>query len=190
MAAVIWDALATSCVAVFDTMAWMQAVARGITKGQKSIVWTVPGTGFPVYQRYFQKRKSSIVTVLAGRTIKVKCVQPTDRVDRQKAANGIAPNAVHSLDAAALMLTVVEAAKEGISLSTLHDSYGACASDCPALARILRESFIRLYSDHDVLGSLYDQLSKQWADPSECPLPPPQGSLDLQAVREAKFFFC
>lgn len=191
LASVTWEALKSTAVAAHDTMAWLNKVAWGITAENRSIAWTVPATGFPVYQGYFELRKKPIQTALAGRMVSVKAAEPTAKVHRQKEANSISANAIHSLDAAALMLSVVRATEEGInSFGMIHDSYGAIPADCQMLSEILRDSFIRLYTDHDVLGSLNDQFRGQWADPSECPLPPAQGSLDLEGIRRSDYFFC
>jgi DNA-directed RNA polymerase len=50
------------------------------------------------------------------------------------------------------MLTVNAAEKEGItSIATVHDSFGCLASRAERFRRIIREQFVKLYEDHDVL---------------------------------------
>src|SRR5437868_2018535 len=73
-------------------------------------------------------------------------------IDRTKQGSAIAPNIIHSLDAAAMMLTVQAALDEGINhFACVHDSFGTYAADTPTLARITREQFVQMYSS-DVLG--------------------------------------
>jgi DNA-directed RNA polymerase len=60
-------------------------------------------------------------------------------IAKDKAAAGIAPNFVHSHDAAHLLLTVAACCKEGITdIATVHDSFGCLPSH--ALAGSTRSS--------------------------------------------------
>jgi DNA-directed RNA polymerase len=40
------------------------------------------------------------------------------------------------------------------SLAAVHDSYGTVAADVAMLAEELREEFVRMYEEHDVLAEL------------------------------------
>jgi Autographiviridae RNA polymerase len=177
-------------VAAFDGMAWMQRAVRGVVVQNKPVEWVVPSTGFPVRQEYFEMNRRQIKTLLAGSVVQPSVYDATDRVNRIKQANAIAPNFVHSLDAAALMLTVVDAAAEGIEqFSMIHDSYGTVPSDCDLLARCCRQSFAKLYMQHDVIADLYSQLAAQYTDPMQCPEPPVKGDLDVSRVLASEYFF-
>src|ERR1043166_1330389 len=114
----------------------------------------------------------------------------TTKLDVRKQSNAIAPNVVHSLDAAALMLTVSQAAAQGVeAFAMVHDSYGTLPADCSVLASCCRQSFVRLYTMQDVVWSLYQQFAAQHADPTECPEPPAKGTLDVNAVLASDYFF-
>ncbi len=107
----------------------------------------------------------------------------------------------------------------GIAFAGVHDSFWTHAADVPILARLLREAFVDLHSQpllqnlHDELtarqpGSTATQArhnggsgsqpdvkdlqkkrpGKKKLDP-QIPDPPELGDLDLNQVREAKYFF-
>lgn len=190
MAKLIEDSLAEVVVKAAAAMQWMQKCARGIVKGGRTVEWTVPVTGFRVRQEYVEWRMAQVRTILAGKTVRPVVYLATDKLDPIKQVNAIAPNVVHSLDAAALMLTVSQAAAEGVeTFAMVHDSYGSVPTDCALLARCCRQSFIRLYTMQDVVTTLYDQFAHQHADPTQCPEPPEKGDMDLNAVIASDYFF-
>jgi DNA-directed RNA polymerase len=104
----------------------------------------------------------------------------------------VSPNVVHSLDAAALMLTVVDAKQHGVNCFALvHDSYGAPAGDCAVLARSTRQCFVTLYTKHEVVSSLHQSFQRSLVDHPDAVLPavPPLGTLDLSGIHASQFFF-
>lgn len=186
----VWLALGETVVAAFVGMDWMQKATRGITARNKQVEWTVPLTGFPVRQEYFVMERQKVNTILAGSVIYPRVYNATERINTRKQANAVAPNFIHSLDAAALMLTVTAAFAEGVeSFSMIHDSYGTLAGDCSVLARCCRQSFVRLYQSQNVVQDLYEQLKGQWEKPTDCPEPPRKGQLDVSMVLGSTYFF-
>ena len=66
----------------------------------------------------------------------------TDDLDPRKQSNGVAPNVVHSLDAAGLVLTVNESWKRGLyDFAMIHDSFATHSNNCETLASSLLDSF-------------------------------------------------
>lgn len=191
MSRLIWTALGETVVSAFAGMDWMQKASRGITKQNQCVEWTVPVTGFRVRQTYSVMKRKRVRTILAGSAAFPSVWHATEKVDARKQANGIAPNFVHSMDAAVLMLTVAQAAAEGVdSFAMIHDSYGTVPADCATLASCCRRAFARLYTGQDVIQGLHSQLSSQWKKPEDCPAPPAKGSLDVSGVIASPYFFC
>lgn len=188
LAKLIDEALAHVVVKAAEGMQWMQKSARAIVKNKKTVEWTVPVTGFRVRQEYVKWKEGRVETVLAGSIIRRPVVWlPTENLDPIKQVNAIAPNVVHSLDAAALMLTVSDAAANGVeAFAMVHDSYGALAADCASLAGCCRRAFVKLYQTQDVVALLYEQFLKQSPD---CPLPPEKGTLEVSEVLASDYFF-
>jgi DNA-directed RNA polymerase, mitochondrial len=118
-----------------------------------------------------------------------KCLQGL----KNGAANGVAPNFVHALDAAHLLRTVNAAVAEGItSIATVHDSFGCLPSRAARFRRLIREEFVRMYTDHDVLAEVYEQAGVDLSDPDAKRMPsgPPQkGSLEIEQLLDAEFAF-
>jgi DNA-directed RNA polymerase len=191
LAGLIWRTLQTTVVAAAAGMDWMQQAARDVVRNRGCVSWAVPTTNFPVRQEYFTFTSRRIETVLAGKLYKPMLYTETDTPDIIKQANAVAPNVVHSLDAAALMLTVNAAAARGVTaFGMVHDSYGTHAGDCEVLAEETRRQFIRLYEE-DVIGGLAkdwrEQAGKTCSD--DFPTQPMKGSLNLHSVQDSFYFF-
>jgi DNA-directed RNA polymerase len=92
------------------------------------------------------------------------------------------------MDAAHMMLTVNRLHAEGLRhFAMVHDSYGVHACDIDLLHRILREEFVRIYSEPVLLKFLAEQRQ---ANPGiDLPEPPPAGNLDIRRVLESPYFF-
>ncbi|MCT4492404.1 DNA-directed RNA polymerase [Bosea minatitlanensis] len=63
------------------------------------------------------------------------------------------------------------------------------AGNAQVMANALREEFVRMYSERDVLAKFRDDLLQQLPLGSNLPELPPKGSLDLSQVLESPFFF-
>ncbi len=186
LASHIWQALENTVVAAFGAMQWLADCAEIIAPVAKVVEWTVPLTGFPVRQEYWNVKKHQVTTTLCGKAVRLNTFRNTKEPLKKKHMNSIAPNYIHSLDAAALMMTVVMASAEGVeSFGMVHDCYATHACDVPALAVATREAFITLYDGVDVVG----QLHKEFSLVTEIPPPPPQGDLDIHVVRDSRYFF-
>ena len=182
----IWQALETTVVAAFGAMEWLADCAEAVVPVAGAVEWTVPLTGFPVRQEYWNDKRYRIETVLCGQIVSLSQYRATKEPLKQKHKNSIAPNYIHSLDAAALMMTVVMASAEEVeSFGMVHDCYATHACDVPALAAATREAFIALYDGVDVAG----QLHKEFSLVATVPSPPTKGDLDIQVVRDSRYFF-
>lgn len=195
LAGLIWKALDEVVPGAFAAMTWMQESARTLAKGGKAVKWTVPETDFPVVQdqtRYFEADVQRVETALAGGvkyrpTYREKKPRSPDLV---KQANAVAPNVVHSLDAACLMKTVAMASHDGIEhFAMVHDSFGTHAANMPVLLTATRQAFFHLYSRHDVVEELYHEWLDQAQDPAALEPPPELGSLDVSVVLASDYFF-
>lgn len=185
----VWKAIGSVVVKAREAMGWLQEVSKMVSAEGLPINWTTPA-GLPVLQAYPDYQTNTVKTVLSGRTVKLTLSTPLKHLDKTKQRQGISPNFVHSMDAAALMLTVVEGQSRGIgSFSMVHDSYGTHAADTHTMADCLRRVFVRMYENHDVLSDLSDSLKGVLSDGLEFPAVPPSGGLDIRDVMHSEFFF-
>jgi DNA-directed RNA polymerase len=86
-----------------------------------------------------------------------------------------------------MMLTVNRLQSEGVRhFAMVHDSFGVHAADIDLLHRVLREEFVRIYSEPVLPNFFREQLrASQMALPA---LPPP-GNLDIRQVLLSPYFF-
>ena len=87
-----------------------------------------------------------------------------------------------------MMLTVNRLYAEGLRhFAMVHDSYGVHACDVDLLHRVLREEFVRIYSEPVLQNFLNEQRA---AYPFiELPDLPQTGNLDIRQVLESAYFF-
>lgn len=114
-------------------------------------------------------------------------------LDTRRAVDGIAPNFVHSLDAAHLMTTVTAAKHAGITdVAVIHDSFATHASNMDALSSLLRRTFVDLYEGNPLLAfrdEVLDQIQSLGGSSDLVPPLPPTGSLDLRSIEDATYMF-
>ena len=191
LARTIEEAIRENAKKPVETMQWLQDCSNSLVTAKRSPEWIIPATGFGVRQVYPEWQRQQVKTMFAGKARHPRLrAAKDDTRDRRKHCDAISPNVIHSLDAAALMLTVAYAADHGVtSFATIHDGYAVLAADCALLAQAARQSFALLYSSpFDMLTTLYEQFIAQGADPTKCPLPT-KGSLDVNAVLASDYFF-
>lgn len=181
-----WPAIGDVVVKGTQAMAWLKSSARKIIhnlpEGEEPLISWVTPSGFLATQAYFETEIHRINTHLSG-SEKIRVLSETDDPDVARHASGLAPNFVHSMDAAHLHLTAAAAAQAGIgSLAMIHDDYGTHAADAQALFELIRQQFVKMYNENDPIA---DFVAKYPA----CPIPPSPGTLDINEVLESDFFF-
>lgn len=184
----VWDAIGETLIGATSVMKWLQVIARAYNKADKPIEWVSP-SGLPVRQSYPEIESRRVKTQLLGSMVYLNLGEIQNTLDKRKQISGISPNFVHSMDASALTLTVVNALKAGVNnFAMIHDSYGTHAADTEILHDIIRNTFADMYSNHDVLQEIYEHAKKSMPE-AEIPKPPTKGSLDIDAVRGSLYFF-
>jgi len=173
------------------------AVVRGARVGQEYLVgvtrdlalqgnwvaYTTPLTGFPVIQKIQREEVERITTAIGKLSIRTTI---PDSIDVRKMRSGVAPNYVHSLDAALLGDTVLRLKKLGCTkFHMIHDSYGVPARFVPDLNREVRESFIDLFETDPLTNWYYQVKSDHEVLPQDVMI----NTLDLQEVRDSHYIF-
>jgi DNA-directed RNA polymerase len=185
----LWAAIGETVVAARQAMDWLQDVARIVAKSGNPVWWTTP-TGFQVFQGYPNTKQRRVDTALQGSKVFVSYREETKGYDSGKAASGLAPNFVHSMDASALTLTVNGCMAEGIdAFGMIHDSFATHCTDMPKMNRILRDVFVDMYTKHDVLAEFESAVREVLPKDAKLPPRPTMGSLDINQVRDSLYFF-
>lgn len=187
---VLYAAIGDVVSAAQGAMSWLREVAKVASDAGQPLQWTAPD-GLLVRQSYRNVYGKRLQVHWQGRRLMVTLAFTGSTLDTRGQANGVAPNFVHSLDAAHLRAVARAAKREGIdSLAVIHDSFGTHVADTDKLVRLLRETFVEQYTG-DILMEFYEEVRAQlppaWAD--EVPLPPEKGELDLNTVRHSAYLF-
>lgn len=184
---VLWDSISDIVVSAREAMTWLQDIAKA-TATKNLPVWWVNPVGFPVYQAIKKTSSQSIRTSLMG-GIRLRLRKETSSISPEKQIQGIAPNFVHSLDSAHMMLTINAASEMGVTnFSMIHDDFGTHASDVEMFREIIRTCFVRMYKDNDPLQDLYLTTAMSLQD-GDIPPVPDSGDLDLNSILDSEYFF-
>ncbi len=187
LAKVIWSSIGECVVSAQECMDWMTKIARDVSKENIPIIWQTP-SGFKVIQQYPEYKTLRIQTHIDGHLMRPRLSNPDyQKVDKKRAASGISPNFIHSLDSSFLILTVLKCQREGVKdFWMIHDSFGTTAKHAATLSRCLREEYIKFFEENDVVEDFRQQMLK--CIPEVAPAPK-RGTLDLKGVLESKYFF-
>lgn len=186
----VWQAISEVVVSAFDAMKYIKEIAKLYVENGLSFSWKTP-TNLLVRQHYPNSTSKRVKSHLNGSLVSLRYRETDDTsIDKRKMLSGASPNFVHSLDAAALTITVSKCLDAGITdFAMVHDSYGTHSPNMPLLNDELRKAFVEMYEKHDVLLNLY--TSAVTTLPKEVLVPPPpiKGTLDLKEVLQSDYFF-
>lgn len=184
----VYDGTRTVVKSGAEVMDWLQSVAKAANTAKRHLRWTTP-TGFVAEQKYVKYETKLVTTYLDGEAVRRTWdYDPTDKIDALRSRNGISPNYVHSMDAAAMMMAVNKAAARGVSsFHCIHDDFGTHAADTQCLYESLREAFVEMYSEDQLLRT-FGQFTKILPN-DFVPLPPERGGFDLNEVLRSRYFF-
>lgn len=189
LAPIVGECIGKVVVEATSIMDWLKEVARLLANADRGVHWITPA-GFPVVLEH-RNPKSRRITTRCGKLTVYEQNQATgwekNELDKNEQLK-IAPHFIHSMDAAHLMLTVVRLRQEGVChFHVIHDSYGVHACYVDHLNRVLREEFVKMYTE-DILARFRDEQCKR--NPGiNLPSPPLPGSLYIREVLKSAYFF-
>ena len=178
-------------------MTFLRKLVGALAAEQKHLCWISPA-GIPVINSYTETETKRVHLWMNKRGVRVRgrtklAMADDPKIKRSKAQNAVTPNFVHACDAAHLMLTVNAAVSEGItSIATVHDCFSCLPSRAERFREIIREQFVRMYKEHDVLAKVFEQARADLGDKKSKRMPkclPPYGDLDIEQMRDAEYAF-
>lgn len=167
-----------------NIMDWFAEIAVLVGKKQEPMSWITP-LGLPVVQPYTRVKDFRVYTTSHDLVISDNSDLLPVSIARQKSA--FPPNFVHSLDATHMFMTALDCKNKNLDFAAVHDSYWTHAGNLDVMNASLREQFIKLYSQ-PILERLRESLVMRFPDVNFPPVPS-RGELDLNLVRESKYFF-
>jgi DNA-directed RNA polymerase len=181
-------------------MEFLQDLAGAMAHAGRPLEWVTP-TGLPWSNRYHAPLTYRVKLWMHDQGVRRRydaliadgCAKP---IDKDRAVNGSAPNFVHACDAAHLLLTVNAARREGITqFALVHDSFGSLPSHAARFQGIIRETFVEMYEQHDVLTEVYQQATCDLIEHNDRlsamadTLAELRGSLNIKEVLNAQYAF-
>ena len=185
----VWDKIQVVVSSAKECMEWLQDCARLFNAhAGREITWKSP-SDFPVMPRYAKRRQRRVQLRTKASVSQMNYREDMPGLDTKRHVNSIAPNFVHSLDAAALVATVEISRVEGVThLQMIHDSFGTHAADAPTLATALRQAYTEIFTP-DLLEDFHRQLQEQAPPGVTIPPPPHRGTLEVSGLSGAEYFF-
>lgn len=185
----VWSAINGVIQSAKQVMDYIRDVGACYANQNRHMEWITP-TNWLVMQHYNEVDKKRISTLINGNTVQLIYNKDRDNeVSKRRTSSGASPNFIHSMDAAAMTKTINTCKQQGINdFAMVHDSYGTHSTDMPRMSDILRQEFVQLYTEHDVLTELRTHATVILGT-DDVPYPPSRGNLDLTKVLESQYFF-
>lgn len=181
----IYWAVNNTVLSARDVMEWLQYVAGVASAEGKALWWTNPA-GMRIHQEYLKPERKRMDTTGGSYWFYIKNLEKR-KLSVSKQKNGIAPNFVHSIDAAHMAAVVLRLKEEGITdIHAIHDSWGVHARHTTLLNRIIREEFIRIH-ERNLLQEFKEEVEAQLG--VELEPYPEQGDFDVRQVIGSKYAF-
>ena len=207
----VFDAVVSVAPKADEAARWFQHIASLLAHESLPVYWVTP-TGLPVVQKYSQYTHKVVNLWLYDRKVTVPCGKsklddagnilshiqclireaPTKRIDKNKARNAISPNVVHSMDAAHMLLTVVNSKAVGIEhFQLIHDSFATHFGNTEKFSRVIKETLVEMYSNYCPFEELAGQARAVLSlnGQSKIQAVPSKGSLDLSLILQSDFVF-
>lgn len=143
-------------------MEFIQKLAAMMAHEGKPLEWVSP-IGLPWSNRYHDPVTEQVKLWMHDHGVRRRFYPVVadgykKTINKNHSVNGSAPNFVHACDAAHLLRTVNAARAEGITqFALVHDSFGSLPSHAARFRQIIREEFVRMYEEHDVLTEVLEQ---------------------------------
>lgn len=189
LASHVWDSINGVIESARQVMDYVKEVGKHYAEHNKHMEWVTP-TNWLAMQHYSETEKKRIKTQINGGTVSLQYHKDIpNTVSKRRTGSGSSPNFIHSLDASAMTKTINECARQGIKdYAMVHDSYGTHSTLMPKMSEVLREQFVKMYEEHDVLDELRNHAIMTLGT-EEIPQPPSTGNLDITKVLESDYFF-
>ena len=199
----VWKALDEVIVSAKEAMSWLQHISKLVSENGLPVVWTTP-TG-AIVQMVCPVLETKRINTYMGEKIyrpktgnytpdirKTSIAIETNKIDKRKVSNSIAPCFVHALDGALLQKAVCKASDAGIeNFACVHDSFGVCASDVGSMNIALRKAFVEIFDGKNLLDDFKKELLPQIHKDSRDKIKavPAQGNLNIKQVL-GSYYFC
>ena len=180
----IWEIITEKMPNIKAVPDWLEKIASEYNKLGKHIEWTVP-SGFIARQRYFEQEEKRVTVEVGKQKHQLVIKTPTKELHEGDSSRGFMPNLIQSLDASALVETVLNHLKSGNnSIAVIHDAFAVKTGDMYNFAYDARKGFVQTH--HNNLLQQYHKHFKEQLG-QELTEPPPQGDFDINLVKDGLY---
>lgn len=152
--------------------------------GKDHLEWTTPSGFHVIYKVFIQYSTSAKGSIKGVGRIHHRGLMDTHIPDVRGYMSGIAPNFVHSMDAAHMAITI---SNWNHDFAAVHDAYATHAPLIEELLYTTKEVFIDLYDEDNFYDEIIDMLI---SDSSELTVEKPEiGDMNIEEVRKSEYFF-
>jgi DNA-directed RNA polymerase len=212
MAKQVFAAVNDTVKAASGAMRFLKTVAGALAHEGHGLTYVTP-VGLPVLHEYTEWDCKRVQVWLYDASMRVVEATPHDVVDgedvyrristslrsrptktivKSKQKSAVAPNVIHSMDAAHLMLTTLKANQLGVpSFSLIHDSFGCHATHMPILFATVRSEMVAMYTNYDPLDVIKRSADLVLSEKGRKKIEtvPEKGSLDLNLINNSEYAF-
>ena len=192
----IWQALQEALVLPNEAKEYIKECVEfcynDSERRKKPLQWRTP-SGFKVRQYYTEHIEYiTDIALLLKNDVRIRSTaemwQFTDEMDVRKMATAIPPNWIHSIDAAHMVLVVLQLMSLGCrNFCMIHDSYGVPANFLKYLPKISKETFYEIHKENQL--QFFKEDLENFSQ-HELPSLPERGSLDPREILESRYLFC
>lgn len=188
----VWQAVRKVVVKAVEGMKWLQDISRLVCDNDHVITWVTP-MGFPIQQPYMVYDIEVYQMRIRKKIKRFYDPKMTGDIDKRKQTSAIAPNFIHSMDASHLQMTVEHAYNDYDikNYAMIHDSYGTSLGEADNLFKAVREAFVEMYTNFDVL-TLFEKDITPNIDPTKIdrlPQQPSKGKFKIKQVLDSLYAF-
>jgi DNA-directed RNA polymerase len=181
----IYKAIGETVPQAKKAQAFLRRLAKVLFEHGKMLRWETP-LGLPVVNFYYEPIvEETRIKINRANKSAMHIVGYTNK-PITKAYTSAAANFVHSLDAAHLHLVALAAAREGIEMVGVHDSFGCLAPRARRFKQIIGKQFCALH-ERDLLEEVLQSAKRDLPEGTPLPKPPKRGTLDLSGVPNSFF---
>jgi DNA-directed RNA polymerase len=181
----IWASCEELMSGVLSIMKFLKAGGRALAEAGVRPQWTTPSGFVAVMPTAILKRRISIMDA-KGNMVKTQFgVESADTVDPNQVVRGMAPNFVHSYDAALVALVV---SRWDGPITCIHDCFATTASKMDALRKLIHKCFVELYGS-DAILKVRNEFIHSAPLGASIPLPPVRREMDLTASLDSEYMY-
>jgi DNA-directed RNA polymerase len=128
------------------------------------VVWFTP-YGAIITQEYLKSIKEKVTLSYFGKNRSTIIRNWTDEINKNKQSQAIIPNIIHSLDASHLINVINKGNTLNIKpVISIHDCFGTHPNHMLSLSSVVRNEFVKLYSDQNFLTKYHSRVIESIKD--------------------------